>query len=149
MIPHKWIIAAIRSKVQAEVTLVTDIEYPGMRLDKRGLDKWLEVDVLTSTPKKRTRGDKDRKVVQIAFKVLVKSTTNIYEHQKIAAQIAEAFDNGQCWDILDRGTAGMPKIGTLIFREPTSSNRTPDLESRLRTVTRCHVITLSALAQES
>ncbi len=149
MIPHKWIISAVRDRVQANINLVSDIEYPGMRLDKRALTKWLEVLVLSSSSKRKQRQDKDRRKVQILFRIWCKEDGNIYTHQKIAAQIAQAFDRGLCEPIIDRGTVGSPQIGTLTFFEPTTTNRTPDSESRLRTTTRCLVISLSAIAQEN
>ena len=149
MIPHKSIIAAVRTRSQAYVNLVTDIEYPGMRIDKRGLTKWIEVMVLSSTTKRRHSRDKDRRKVQVVFKVWCKEDGNIFTHQKIAAQITSAFDRGLCQPLLDLDSVGTPQIGTLTFLEPTTNNRTPAQESRLRTSTRCLVISLSAIAQET
>lgn len=149
MIPHKSIIAAVRTRTQSNVNLVTDFEFPGMRIDKRGLTKWVEVDVLSASTKRRQSRDKDRRNVQVLFKIWCKEDGNIFTHQKIAAQITEAFDQGLCQPLLNLEGAGTPQIGTLTFLEPTTNNRTPAQESRQRTSTRCLVISLSAIAQET
>lgn len=150
MIPHKWIVAAVRNHFTTNVTLLssTSVESTGYRVDPRGLDKWARIEVLNAKRKPKRTGDFERSVLRVNFSVWVKPTSNLYDHQKIAAQIAESFDNA-CVAILDRSASGMPELGKIRFSEPSTRNMTPAGEDRLRTSTRHIVVSVSATAQEN
>lgn len=147
MLNTKFILNAILDKCSTAITLVTTVVLPEQKIDVQTLVKWVDVSVITFNPRAGSRIDKDTIDLDVMFRVWCKKTTNAYEHQKIAAEIATNFEHSAI-PIYDNITVGSPRIGFIDFKEANTANLTTQSESQLRTNTRCITVSFRATAQE-
>ena len=147
VITTEQILARICVFIDANLTVSTNVIYPGESADIESFNDWIEVRAINFNRMKSRRGNKDLGRCEIEIDIFGKFNTERYKYLHIAKNITSILLE-QNISLLDYNTSGTPTVGNLRLHEPTRDTKSRAINNKTRTDAKMLTMVFPCVYQE-